>query len=192
MKLFQMLVFRKRKFTLDSRMRQKMGGSWIYCYNILRRYNNSYIDHHVQTSAQKSRQYWYFTSLCWCWGDWGVLRVDHYSYYYFQEWIDNNLRWNESEYGNVKDLRFPPSTIWTPDILMYNRYQLDRRSWMFGFIEANLGMQPLLADWANIVLTQISIYLRSQSPRQPRIYFAHRHWIYCCLPLISQRCWILL
>ena len=64
MKLLQMLVFRKRKFTLDSRMRQKMGGSWIYCYNILRRYNNSYIDHHVQTSAQKSQQYRYFTSLC--------------------------------------------------------------------------------------------------------------------------------
>ena len=40
----------------------------------------------------------------------------------FQEWTDNNLRWNETEYGNVKDLRFPPSTIWTPDILMYNRY----------------------------------------------------------------------
>ena len=39
----------------------------------------------------------------------------------FQEWTDNNLRWNESEYGNVKDLRFPPSSIWTPDILMYNR-----------------------------------------------------------------------
>ena len=29
-------------------------------------------------------------------------------------------RWNESEYGNVKDLRFPPNIIWTPDILMYN------------------------------------------------------------------------
>ena len=117
-------------------------------------------------------------------GTWGVLRVDHYSYYYFQEWIDNNLRWNESEYGNVKDLRFPPSTIWTPDILMYNRYQLDRSSWSFGFIEANLGMQPLLADWANIVLTQISIYLRVPGPRQPRIYFAR--WIYCCLPPISS------
>merc|ERR1719499_1998790 len=36
------------------------------------------------------------------------------------EWTDNNLRWNESEYGNVKDLRFPPNVIWTPDILMYN------------------------------------------------------------------------
>jgi len=36
------------------------------------------------------------------------------------EWTDNNLRWNESEYGNVKDLRIPPSYIWAPDILMYN------------------------------------------------------------------------
>ena len=39
----------------------------------------------------------------------------------FQEWTDNNLRWNESEYENVKDIRVPPSQIWGPDILMYNR-----------------------------------------------------------------------
>merc|ERR1711923_32545 len=25
------------------------------------------------------------------------------------EWTDDNLRWNESEYGNVRDLRIPPS-----------------------------------------------------------------------------------
>jgi len=36
------------------------------------------------------------------------------------EWTDNNLRWNASEYGNVQDLRIPPSYIWAPDILMYN------------------------------------------------------------------------
>ena len=39
----------------------------------------------------------------------------------FQEWTDNNLRWNESEYGNIADIRIPPSLIWAPDILMYNR-----------------------------------------------------------------------
>merc|ERR1719297_338280 len=36
------------------------------------------------------------------------------------EWTDDNLRWNESEYENVKDIRMPPSSIWAPDILMYN------------------------------------------------------------------------
>ncbi|CAG0912692.1 unnamed protein product [Notodromas monacha] len=36
------------------------------------------------------------------------------------EWIDVNLKWNESEYGDVKDLRIPPRRIWTPDVLMYN------------------------------------------------------------------------
>ena len=39
-----------------------------------------------------------------------------------QEWTDDNLRWNESEYGDIKDLRIPPAYIWAPDILMYNRY----------------------------------------------------------------------
>jgi len=36
------------------------------------------------------------------------------------EWTDNNLRWNQSEYGNIQDIRIPPSLIWAPDILMYN------------------------------------------------------------------------
>lgn len=39
----------------------------------------------------------------------------------WQEWTDDNLRWNESEYGDIKDLRIPPAYIWAPDILMYNR-----------------------------------------------------------------------
>ncbi|XP_018022912.1 acetylcholine receptor subunit alpha-type acr-16 [Hyalella azteca] len=36
------------------------------------------------------------------------------------EWNDVNLQWNESDYGNVKDLRIPPYKIWKPDVLMYN------------------------------------------------------------------------
>lgn len=39
----------------------------------------------------------------------------------FQEWMDYNLQWNESEYGGVKDLRITPNKLWKPDILMYNR-----------------------------------------------------------------------
>ncbi|XP_028040471.1 neuronal acetylcholine receptor subunit alpha-7-like isoform X3 [Bombyx mandarina] len=38
------------------------------------------------------------------------------------EWNDYNLRWNESEYGGVKDLRITPNKLWKPDVLMYNRY----------------------------------------------------------------------
>ena len=38
-----------------------------------------------------------------------------------QEWTDANMKWNESEYNNVKDIRIPPSQLWKPDILMYNR-----------------------------------------------------------------------
>ncbi|KAL5235458.1 hypothetical protein ACI65C_002868 [Semiaphis heraclei] len=36
------------------------------------------------------------------------------------EWNDVNLRWNDSHYGGVKDLRIPPHKIWKPDMLMYN------------------------------------------------------------------------
>ncbi|KAL1492785.1 hypothetical protein ABEB36_010978 [Hypothenemus hampei] len=36
------------------------------------------------------------------------------------EWTDYNLRWNESEFGGVKDLRITPNKLWKPDVLMYN------------------------------------------------------------------------
>ena len=39
-----------------------------------------------------------------------------------QEWTDSNMRWNVSEYNGVKDIRVPPSNLWKPDILMYNRW----------------------------------------------------------------------
>ena len=41
---------------------------------------------------------------------------------FVQEWTDSNMRWDESEYGGVKDIRMPPSSLWKPDILMYNRW----------------------------------------------------------------------
>uniref|UniRef100_A0A182QAB5 Uncharacterized protein n=1 Tax=Anopheles farauti TaxID=69004 RepID=A0A182QAB5_9DIPT len=36
------------------------------------------------------------------------------------EWNDYNLRWNDTEYGGVKDLRITPNKLWKPDVLMYN------------------------------------------------------------------------
>ena len=36
------------------------------------------------------------------------------------EWDDFNLKWNESEYGGIKDIRLPPQKIWVPDIFPYN------------------------------------------------------------------------
>lgn len=39
-----------------------------------------------------------------------------------QQWYDHYLRWNQSEYPGVKNLRFTPDQVWTPDILLYNRY----------------------------------------------------------------------
>ena len=40
-------------------------------------------------------------------------------------WKDYKLVWNASEYGGVQSIRLPSSMIWTPDILMYNRYDPD-------------------------------------------------------------------
>jgi len=39
-----------------------------------------------------------------------------------QAWIDYKLRWDPTKYGGVKVLRIPHSTIWRPDVLLYNKY----------------------------------------------------------------------
>ncbi|KAK7878220.1 hypothetical protein WMY93_031172 [Mugilogobius chulae] len=36
------------------------------------------------------------------------------------QWYDHYLKWNQSEYPGVKNLRFTPEQVWTPDILLYN------------------------------------------------------------------------
>uniref|UniRef100_A0A8C8DSJ5 Neuronal acetylcholine receptor subunit alpha-7-like n=1 Tax=Oryzias sinensis TaxID=183150 RepID=A0A8C8DSJ5_9TELE len=36
------------------------------------------------------------------------------------QWYDHYLQWNQSEYPGVKNLRFSPDQVWTPDILLYN------------------------------------------------------------------------
>eukprot|EP00063_Salmo_salar_P022735 XP_013997570.1 PREDICTED: neuronal acetylcholine receptor subunit alpha-7-like isoform X2 [Salmo salar] len=38
----------------------------------------------------------------------------------FQSWFDHYLKWNQSEYPGVKNLRFTTDQVWTPDILLYN------------------------------------------------------------------------
>lgn len=40
-----------------------------------------------------------------------------------QYWYDHYLQWNESEYPGVKTLRFSADQVWTPDILLYNRWE---------------------------------------------------------------------
>jgi len=41
------------------------------------------------------------------------------------EWHDPYMQWNESEYGNIKDIRLPPSKLWIPDIMLYNNADND-------------------------------------------------------------------
>ncbi|EGT55171.1 hypothetical protein CAEBREN_30258 [Caenorhabditis brenneri] len=39
---------------------------------------------------------------------------------FFQTWKDYNLVWDQAEYGNITDVRFPAGKIWKPDVLLYN------------------------------------------------------------------------
>jgi nicotinic acetylcholine receptor, invertebrate len=37
-----------------------------------------------------------------------------------QEWYDYNLKWNPSDYGGIDVLHVPSSSIWIPDVVLYN------------------------------------------------------------------------
>ena len=41
-----------------------------------------------------------------------------------QRWWDYKLGWNKSDYGGIESIRLSPNNIWTPDILLYNRFAL--------------------------------------------------------------------
>ena len=38
--------------------------------------------------------------------------------------MDYQLHWNVTEYGGVESIRIHPKLIWTPDLLMYNRWEV--------------------------------------------------------------------
>ena len=67
--------------------------------------------------------------------------------------MDDNLRWNESEYGNIADIRVPPSLIWAPDILMYNSGTLISIAYYL-LLELNLASETFDGTYpTNVVVT---------------------------------------
>lgn len=43
---------------------------------------------------------------------------------YLQHWYDPHLTWNETDYGNLTNLRIPSTRVWIPDVVLYNRYKI--------------------------------------------------------------------
>lgn len=43
-------------------------------------------------------------------------------YCYSQQWQDRKLVWNPAEWGGIKKIHVPSDQIWTPDILLYNKW----------------------------------------------------------------------
>jgi hypothetical protein len=37
-----------------------------------------------------------------------------------QQWKDNGLKWNKTEYNGIEEIRLPINRIWTPDVVLYN------------------------------------------------------------------------
>ena len=40
-------------------------------------------------------------------------------------WTDINLKWNPSDYGNIKTTLIPPNKIWVPDVVPYSAENMD-------------------------------------------------------------------
>ena len=39
-----------------------------------------------------------------------------------QVWEDQVLRWDPAVFGGVTHIRLPATALWTPDIVLYNKY----------------------------------------------------------------------
>ena len=40
----------------------------------------------------------------------------------YQEWDDYQLKWTGEDFGDISVLRIKPSRVWTPDIVLFNKY----------------------------------------------------------------------
>ncbi len=36
-------------------------------------------------------------------------------------WNDDQLQWDEADYGGISVLRLPPDKVWKPDIVLFNK-----------------------------------------------------------------------
>lgn len=41
--------------------------------------------------------------------------------FYLQEWKDERISWNVSNYNGLEVVRLPAKNLWLPDIVLYNK-----------------------------------------------------------------------
>ena len=92
------------------------------------------------------------------WRDYHQDCQDHQDYQeYYQEWQDYQMQWNKTTYGGVESIRIHPKLMWTPDLLMYNRWYKSSvdQSQRLTDLGANLSQWPWLwqsfwVEWLDI------------------------------------------
>lgn len=42
-------------------------------------------------------------------------------FFVLKEWIDVKLRWNPDDYSGIKVIRVPSDSLWTPDIVLFDK-----------------------------------------------------------------------
>lgn len=67
-----------------------------------------------------------------------------------QSWFDHYLQWNQSEHPGVKNLRFTTEQVWTPDILLYNRYNTSERKQKPKLVPFQLILSPSSAQMTTL------------------------------------------
>ena len=58
-------------------------------------------------------------------------------------WEDYQLNWNASEYGGIESIRIHPRLIWTPDLLMYNRFPRSNTYLLYRIVIIAVRMKSL-------------------------------------------------
>jgi len=86
-----------------------------------------------------------------------------------QSWKDYQLTWNESDYGGVSSIVVPASSIWTPDILLYNRcVRLFTRPILFLHWTSDRPLVPVILGQTDPVGAETPFYRFSLVPAAPQ------------------------
>ncbi|CAD5124154.1 DgyrCDS12454 [Dimorphilus gyrociliatus] len=91
-------------------------------------------------------------------------------------WLDEILRWNPSEFGNISNIRLPAPKIWTPDIVLYNNADTQEKQHLESVTVAHFG----LVRWIPpaIYKSSCQIEMRNFPFDTQTCFFKFGSWVY--------------
>lgn len=80
------------------------------------------------------------------------IRLNSLPAYRKQEWVDQHLNWNPSEYGDIKEINFDYWEIWTPDVRSWSVIDGSQMSRSVGRDPLRVSSEGVVSWWTRAVI----------------------------------------